>query len=152
MLQIEDLEHMVAELRVLKFSLHDALFAIIFLRCSDHSLDGHSLYLIVVWRILGDFWRIRLACMTILPGVSRCGVEAGGFDRRFSPNILIPTLIDAEVLLERNEKACRSPSWVCLTLALCLPSLPTILAWLFPTFCLFDLFHFSCKVSFQIIA
>ena len=73
---------MVTELCVLKLSLHDALFAKVSLRGPNHSLYGHSLDLLELWRILGDLWRVRLACMAILPSVSTCGVEAGGFNRR----------------------------------------------------------------------
>ena len=150
---IENLENMVTERCVLELPLHDALFANIFLRGSDHSLDGHPLDLVVVWRVLCDLWRVRLACMAILPCVSACRVETGLFIGRFLSNMLVATFIDAEVLLERNEKTCCSPIGGCLTLALFrILSLIAIIAWLFSAFGFFDLFHFSCKVCFYIVA
>ena len=81
MICVEYLEHMITELRVLKLSLNDALFAKVPLRRPDHGLNSHLFDMLVFWRVLRDLWRVRLACMAILPSVSTCSVEAGGFDR-----------------------------------------------------------------------
>ena len=133
---------MVTELRVLEVPLHDALFANVFLRRSNHSFHGNSFDLAVIQVILSEVWWVGLARMAILPGISARGAETRRlYMRGHVADLLVSAFIIAEI-----EKAGRGPTRIGLALAFRRSLRFLTISSLLPASLLFEPSHFTFEV------